>query len=137
MLDTPEVASLAVRVTVLVSSPVVSPETVGLTVSIWTDSDLTASTLPTVSVERYSTRRVPSPVTETAAVYGVQAPPAIRYSVEATPDPPVPSVAAKVNDGRVVYQPAALAAEMVSVVVGAVVSDGAGGLHVSSLPSVK
>ena len=46
----------------------------------------------------------------------------MRYSVEATPDPPAPSEAASVNDGRVVYQPAALAAGMVSVVVGAVVS---------------
>ena len=54
--------------TVLVASPVVVPDTVGLTVSILTDSDLMASTLPAVSVERYSIRRVPSPVTETAAV---------------------------------------------------------------------
>ena len=62
----------------------------------------------------------------------------MRYSVEATPDPPAPSVAASVNDGRVVYQPAALAAGMVSVVVGAVVSAGPPpGSHVSSSPSVN
>src|SRR6478735_11467420 len=113
---------------------------VGAAVSILTVKDLIASTLPALSVERYSTRRAPSPVTETAAVYGVQAPPAIRYSVEAMPDPPVSSAAARVNDGRVVYQPAwLLAAGMVSVVVGAAVSvvGSTPGSQNSSLPSVK
>ena len=63
----------------------------------------------------------------------------MRYSVEATPDPPAPSVAARVNDGRVVYQPALpVAAGMVIVVVGAVVSLGPPpGWHVSSWPSVN
>ncbi len=68
MLATPEVASVAVRVTVLVASPVTAPDTVGATVSILTVCDLIVSTLPAESVERYSIRRLPSPVTETAAV---------------------------------------------------------------------
>ena len=41
---------------------------VGATVSIFTVRDLTSSTLPASSVERYSTRREPSPVTWTAPV---------------------------------------------------------------------
>ena len=64
----------------------------------------------------------------------------MRYSVEATPDPPVSSVAARVNDGRVVYQPAwPVAPGMEMVVVGAVVSPGSSppGSHVSSSPRVK
>ena len=68
MLATPEVASEAVRVTVLVLSPPTLAVTVGSTVSTLTDCDLIASTLPAVSVERYSIRRVPSPVTGTAMV---------------------------------------------------------------------
>src|SRR5687768_6976739 len=121
MLATPDVASAAVSVSALVvGSPVTSASKVGMTVSTLTVCDLMTSTLPAVSVARNSTRRSPSPVTETAAVYGVQAPPAIRYSIEATPDPPVSSAAASVNDGRVVYQPDAAGAAMVSVVVGAV-----------------
>ena len=63
---TPEVASVAVSVTVLVAVPDSAPVTTGGAVSTLTVNDLVASTLPAASVERYSTRRSPSPVTGTA-----------------------------------------------------------------------
>ena len=65
---TPEVASVAVSVTVLVVVPDSALVTTGGAVSTLTVCDRVASTLPAASVERYSTRRSPSPVTGTAMV---------------------------------------------------------------------
>ena len=78
---------MAVSVTFLVVVPDSAPVTTGGAVSTLTVCDLVASTLPAASVERYSTRRSPSPVTGTAMVYVVHSPPAMRYSIEAMPDP--------------------------------------------------
>ncbi len=75
---TPDPSAPSAAVTVNVGRSVYQPAlpvasgmvsvAVGETVSTLTVCDLIASTLPAESVERYSIRRVPSPVTETAAV---------------------------------------------------------------------
>ena len=70
---------------------------------ILTVTDLAVSVLAALSVERYSTTCVPLLDSVTPSAYGVQAPGVpplvvMRYSVESTPEAPVPvSVAARVT----------------------------------------
>ena len=54
---------------------------VGCEPSILMVAAFSASTLPALSVARYSSVWLPSPVTSTAAVYGVHAPPSSLYSI--------------------------------------------------------
>ena len=76
------------------------------------------SSLPATSVERYSTVCVPGSPMVKGAVYAVQSPASIRYSVDSTPDPPVSSVAVSVT-----CTPSSTTA-WVAVVTGAVSSTG-------------
>src|SRR6478735_1321973 len=81
--------------------------------------DCSSSTLPASSVERYPTVCSPSG-TSTAPSYVVQAPPLMRYSVDATPEPSSSAASAKL--GAVTYQPcspSAVAGCQVRVVLGA------------------
>ena len=93
-------------------------------------TDLAVSVLAALSVERYSTTCVPLLDSVTPSTYGVHAPGVpplvvMRYSVESTPEAPVPaSVAARVTltERSYVSPVAGAAGSSVAVVVGAVVS---------------
>src|SRR3990172_3826450 len=68
--------------------------TVGGVSSTTTDADRAGSEFPRKSDERNSTTCGPSPTSEKGAVYGVQGPPSIPYSTEATPAGVTPPSAA-------------------------------------------
>jgi hypothetical protein len=97
----------------------------GAVVSILTSTDFAVSTLPATSVERNRTSWVPSPLTDTGAVYAVHSvAPSTWYSVDATPLPPSSSTADSETDAGPVYQPPTAVPSTVAVVTGAVVSCG-------------
>ena len=127
--------SAAVKLTVtgvLCQAPSFRPVwlVVGVRVSIFTWADLTASTLPTLSVDLYSMVQMPSLVCDPGAVtvmpvselYATQPPTAPRlsvkrYSVLSTPEPPT-SVGVSVTFTSLLRH----VAGALSVVTGAVVS---------------
>src|SRR6185503_5806086 len=92
----------------------------GLVASMVSTADLTVSTLPALSVARYSSSCSPSPVTSTGWVYGVHGPPSSAYSTDATPD--AGSAAASVTGTVPACQPSSFAGANVAVVTGAVAS---------------